>query len=115
MEKVREVVLFEDYFNEFVKSVPRKSRIKILAFIDVLEYLDVIPSNYLKHIEGTSGLYEARVDFANDAYRIFCFFDRGRIIVLLNGFHKKTQKTPRKEIQRALHLRKKYYERREEQ
>ena len=86
-----------------------------MAFIDVLEYLDVIPSNYLKHIEGTSGLYEVRVDFGNDAYRIFCFFDRGRVIVLLNGFHKKTQKTPRKEIQRALHLRKKYYERREEQ
>lgn len=115
MEKVREVVLLEEYFNEFVKSVPRKARIKILAFIDVLEYLDVIPSNYLKHIEGTYGLYEVRVDFGNDAYRIFCFFDRGRVIVLLNGFHKKTQKTPRKEIQRALHLRKKYYERREEQ
>lgn len=115
MEKVREVVLFEDHFNEFVKSVPRKAKVKILAFIDVLEYIDVIPANYLKHIEGTSGLYEARVDFGNDAYRIFCFFDRGRIIVLLNGFHKKTQKTPRKEIQRALHLRKKYYERREEE
>lgn len=106
--------MFEDHFNEFVKSVPRKTKIKILAFIDVLEYIDVIPADYLKHIEGTSGLYEAGVDFSNDAFRIFCFFDRGRVIVLLNGFHKKTQKTPRKEIQRALHLRTKYYEGREE-
>lgn len=115
MEKFREVVLFEDHFDEFIKTVPFKAKVKILTFIDVLEYLDIIPSNYLKHIEGTSGLYEARIDFGSDAFRIFCFFDKGRIIVLLNGFHKKTQKTPKKEIRKALHLRNMYYERRDQE
>lgn len=52
MEKFKDVVLFGDYFKEFIESVPTKARRKILVFLDVLKYLDVIPANYLKHIEG---------------------------------------------------------------
>ena len=70
----------------------------------------MIPSSILKHITGTKGLYELRVELGTDAVRVFCFFAMGRIIVLINGFRKKTQKTPRKEIDRALKLMKEYYE-----
>jgi phage-related protein len=75
----------------------------------LLNYLEVIPEKYLKHIEETD-LYEIRVSFGNNIFRIFCFFDKDRLVIVLNGFQKKTQKTPKKEIDRAVSLRKEYYE-----
>jgi phage-related protein len=72
----------------------------------------MVPEQYLKHVEGTD-LYEIRVILASNIFRIFCFFDRGRLVVLLNGFQKKTQKTPRDEIERALTLKRQYYEEQE--
>ncbi|WP_276345884.1 type II toxin-antitoxin system RelE/ParE family toxin [Daejeonella sp. JGW-45] len=67
-----------------------------------------VPGDYLKHIEGTAGLYEVRVSHGSDVFRIFCFFDEGKIIVLVNGFQKKSQKTPMSEIQSALKIKKEY-------
>jgi phage-related protein len=61
----------------------------------------------LKHIENTEGLFEIRVHQGSDAFRIFCFFDQGQLVVLANGFQKKTQKTPKKEIDKALKIKKK--------
>ena len=75
----------------------------------MLKYLEVIPEKYLKHIE-EADLYEIRVSFGNNIFRIFCFFDKGRLVIILNGFQKKTQKTPKTEIDRALKLKKEYYE-----
>lgn len=69
-----------------------------------------VPSSYLKHIEGTDGLYELRAKFSTDIVRVFCFFDGERLIVLLSGFQKKTQKTPQGEIHRALRLMQEYYQ-----
>ena len=69
-----------------------------------------MPRTYLKHLEGTDGLYEIRVSSGNNIFRIFCFFDEGQLIILLNGFQKKTQKTPKSEIERAEKLKTKYYE-----
>lgn len=70
----------------------------------MIEELQRVPEAYLKHIENTNGLYEIRVQLANDIFRIFCFFDQGQLVVLANGFQKKTQKTPRKEIEMALKI-----------
>ena len=67
-----------------------------------------IPETYLKHIENTSGLFEIRVQQGNDIFRIFCFFDQGQLVVLANGFQKKTQKTPKKEIEKALKIKEEY-------
>ncbi len=69
----------------------------------------IIPERFFKHLEGTDGLYELRVKVGSDIYRIFCFFDEGNLIVLLHGFQKKSEKTPRNEIERAERLRKEYY------
>ena len=63
-----------------------------------------IPEKYFKHVEGTKGLYEIRVEVGGNIYRIFSFFDKGNIIVLGNGFQKETQKTPKQEIEKALKL-----------
>ena len=59
---------------------------------------------------GYDGLFEIRVEFQSNIYRIFCCFDEGRLVVLFNGFQKKTQKTPKKEIEKAVRLKKEYFE-----
>ena len=71
--------------------------------------MEKIPEKYLKHIKCTD-LYEIRVNYGNNIFRIFCFFDKGRIVVLLNGFQKKSHKTPKEEIIKALKLKENYYE-----
>jgi phage-related protein len=75
---------------------------------DLIEDLERVPDIYLKHIEETDGLYEIRVQHGSDIFRIFCFFDKGQLVVLANGFQKKTQKTPRSEIDRALKIKQEY-------
>jgi len=77
--------------------------------IEIIETYERIPSNYLKIIRGTKGLYEARVKLGSNIWRVFCFFDKGKLVILLNGFTKKTQKTPKKEIIKALKLMNTYY------
>jgi len=64
----------------------------------------------LKLISGTNGLYEARVQLGSDIWRVFYFFDKGRLVILLNGFQKKTEKTPKNEIDKAINLMSEYYE-----
>ena len=73
-----------------------------------MEDLQRVPEIYLKHIENTDGLYEIRVQQGSDIFRIFCFFDKGQLVVLANGFQKKTQKTPKKEIELALKIKSEY-------
>jgi phage-related protein len=70
--------------------------------------LQRIPETYLKQIENTNGLYEIRVQLGSDICRIFYFFDQGQLVVLANGFQKKTQKTPKKEIEMALKIKAEY-------
>jgi phage-related protein len=74
----------------------------------IIETQKIIPLDYLKHIEGTDGLYEIRVIQGGNIFRIFCFFDKGQVIILSNGFQKKTQKTPKQEIEKALKIKKEY-------
>jgi phage-related protein len=100
--KVREVIAYKNYFEDFLKEQPQKVQDKIFKIIEAIETLERVPSNYLKHLENTNGLYEARIQLASNIWRVFCFFDDGKLVVLLNGFQKKTQKTPKKEIDKAL-------------
>ena len=86
----------------------RKVKDKIIWTLELIEEIDRVPENYLKHIESTPGLYEIRVKFGRDIFRIFCFFDKGKLIVLANGFQKKTKKTPKQEINVALRIMEEY-------
>ncbi|WP_310586883.1 type II toxin-antitoxin system RelE/ParE family toxin [Dyadobacter aurulentus] len=72
--------------------------------------LERVPSNYLKSMQGTSGLYEYRIELGSDIWRVFCFFDNDRLVVLPTGFQKKSQKTPRQEIERESRLMTEYFE-----
>jgi len=78
--------------------------------LEAIETLERVPESYLKHLKGTDGLYEARIKLGSNIWRVFCFFDKGQLVILLNGFHKKSQKTPRKEIDKAVALMKQYYD-----
>ena len=115
MTKIRIVIAYKDYFENFLREQPVKVQNKIFKIIEAIETLERVPENYLKQIKGTKGLYEARISLASNIWRVFCFFDKGRLVILLNGFTKKTQKTPKSEIEKALQLMNEYYkEKREE-
>lgn len=106
--KVREVIAYKNYFEDFLKEQPIKVQDKIFKIIEAIETLERVPTNYLKSIEGTK-LYEARIQLASNIWRVFCFFDDNKLVILLNGFQKKTQKTPKTEIKKALLLMEMYY------
>ena len=79
----------------------------------MIEELQRIPETYLKHIENTDGLFEIRVQLGSDIFRIFCFFDKGNLVIITNGFRKKTQKTPKSEIEKALKIKQEYENRKQ--
>lgn len=106
--KYRNVIFYKDYFQTFFDRQSKKVKAKIIWTLEVIEELQRIPETYLKHIESTEGLYEIRVQVGSDIFRIFCFFDKGQLVVLANGFQKKAQKTPKGEIQAALKIKDEY-------
>jgi phage-related protein len=106
--KYRKVVFYKNYFEEFFTNQQQQVKRKIVWTLQFLEEVDRIPITLLKHLTGTKGLYELRVKQGSDNYRIFCFFDKGQLIIILNGFQKKTQKTPSNEIAQALKIKKEY-------
>ncbi|GAB4028737.1 type II toxin-antitoxin system RelE/ParE family toxin [Spirosoma gilvum] len=108
-EKKRTIIIYENYFNAFFVQQRQKVKDKIIWTFDLIEQLDIVPETYLKQLENTDGLYEIRVQQGSDIFRILCFFDEGKLVILLNGFQKKTQKTPKSEIERAQRLKHDYY------
>jgi phage-related protein len=106
--KVRTVVTYKSYFEDFFIKQNRKVQNKIIWTLELIEELPRVPETYLKHIQNTDGLYEIRLKFGSNIFRIFCFFDEGKLIVLANGFQKKTQKTPKQEIEKALKIKDEY-------
>ena len=107
--KVSRSHIIKDYFEDFFKQQSRKVQDKIIKVLDILETVERVPITYLKYVEGTNGLFEIRVQLGSDIFRIFCCFDGNKLVVLFSGFQKKTQKTPSKEIDRALRIMNEYY------
>lgn len=107
-KKVRAAVFYKDYFNDFFSKQRQKVKDKIIWTIRVIESLEHIPKDYFDHMTGTDGIFEIRVKVGSDIFRIFCFFDKGQLIILANGFQKKTQKTPKSEIELAEKIKKEY-------
>lgn len=107
-KKHRKVVTYKDYFKEFLKKQPIAVKKKIIWTLELIEDLEQIPETYLKHITGTEGLYEIRISFGSNIYRILCFFTGKQLVILMNSFQKKTQKTPKSEITKALKIKEEY-------
>lgn len=107
---MRKVVAYKNYFLEFYQAQTIKVQEKIEWTLALIRDLPMIPEKYFKHLEGTDGLYEIRVQVGNDIYRIFSFFDEGQLVVLGNAFQKKTQQTPKQELAKALKIKKAYFD-----
>ncbi len=100
--KIRKLVFYKDYYDVFIKNQRPRVQAKIFWTIILIENVEKVPSKYLKYIIGSDGVFEIRILTRNDIFRIFCFFNKQNELVLINGFQKKTQKTPQNEIDKAL-------------
>ena len=106
----REIIFYENYFIDFYQLQDDKVREKIKYVLELIKQVEKVPEKFLKHLSGTNGLYEIRIEYQSNIYRIFCCFDKGKLVVLFNGFQKKTQKTPKNEIDKALILMENYFQ-----
>lgn len=105
----RKIIFYENHFIEFYQKQDQKVKGKIQYVFELIKQVERVPEKFLKHLTGTDGLYEIRIEYQSNIYRIFCCFDQGQLVVLFNGFQKKTQKTPQKEIDKALQLMNAYF------
>jgi len=115
MNAERQIIFHKHYFADFYLEQPEKVQEKIEYVFKIIRNVQKVPKKFLDHITETDGLYEIRVEFESNIYRIFCCFDKGNLVVLFNGFSKKTQKTPKKEIDLALKLKEEYINSKKEQ
>lgn len=109
MKNERQIVFHGTYFQEFYIEQNDKVREKIAYVFQVVKTVEKVPEKFLKHIENSDGLFEVRVEVGSNIYRIFCCFDKGNVVVLFNGFQKKTQKTPKQELELATKLKHEYF------
>ncbi len=103
----RSIIAYKHYFNEFMAALDDGTRDKVLYILTLLRTQDRMPVKFIKIVK--DGLYELRIEYNKNIYRLFFVFDGNKIVVLFNGFQKKTQKTPKSEIEKALKLREEYY------
>lgn len=106
----RNVEIYENHFWIFYNEQNIKVQQKIDWTVTLIQTTKVIPDKYFKHLTNTEGLWEIRVSANNGIFRIFYFFDKENLVLLINGFQKKMQKTPRTEIKKAEKLKRQYYE-----
>lgn len=104
--KKREIIVYKNYFYKFIESLTESEVKKVMYVLDIIKLEERVSTKFIKHIK--DGLYEVRISFNGNIYRVFFVFDDGNIVVLFNGFQKKTQKTPKNEIEKALTIKKDY-------
>lgn len=107
----RKIIAYKSYFKDFFASLDGSTQEKILYVLMLLRTQDRLPTKFIKSID--EGLYELRIEYNSNIYRIFFVFDEGRVVVLFNCFQKKTQKTPKSEIKKAMKLKDEYYARKD--
>ena len=108
MNQERNIKAYKDYFLKFIKTLRPEEARKIFYVLDMLKTNDRVSAKFVKHLK--EGLYELRAECNGNIFRVFFIFDADNIVVLFHGFQKKTQKTPTKEINQALKLKKEYEE-----
>ncbi len=110
MKRYRQIIYFKNYYFDFFDKQSEKLKDKIDYVLFLITVADRIPKKFFQHMEGTNGLYEIRVEYHGNIFRIFCCFDEGDLVVLFNGFHKKSQKTPNNELDKAVKIMKEYFD-----
>jgi phage-related protein len=107
---IRGIFYYENHYLDFFETLKPEVKKKFNWTLQLIATLERVPEKYFKHISGSTGLYEVRVEVGTNIYRVFSFFDKGQLVVLVNGFQKKTQKTPRGEIELAEKLKRQYFD-----
>ena len=103
----RRLFTYGGYFEAFMSTLKEQEQEKIQYGLLLLKTQDRLSTKFIKLIK--DGLYELRTEYGGNIFRVFFIFDEGRIVVLFNGFQKKSQKTPPKEIEKALKIKEAYY------
>jgi phage-related protein len=106
----RQIIFHGDYFLEFYDKLEIKVKAKIQYVFELIKQVDRVPEKFLEPMTGYEGLFEVRIEYQSNIYRVFCCFDEGRLVVLFNGFQKKTQKTPKNEVEKAVRLMDEYFQ-----
>ena len=105
----REIYYYKDYYMNFFEPLKPEVKKKFNWTLQLITLLEYVPEKYFKHLSNTSGLYEIRVEVGTDIYRVFDFFDKNKLLIIGNGFQKKSQKTPKSEIEKAERIKKQYF------
>jgi phage-related protein len=87
-----QIIFYENHFIDFFQKQDGKVQEKIRYVLELIKQVEKVPEKFLKHLTGTNGLYEIRIEYQSNIYRIFCCFDKGKLIMLFNGFHKKAKR-----------------------
>ena len=103
---MREIIFYKTKSGDcpvekFLDTLSAKQAKKVTWVLQLVETLEIVPIQYFKKLDGTDNIWEVRVDFGGDTFRLLGFFDKGNLIILTNGFAKKTQKIPTSEINLA--------------
>jgi phage-related protein len=106
---VREVIFWGNYFKTFFIQQDQKVRRKINYVLWLIRYTERVPEKFLKHLEDSNGLYEIRISTTSKEIRFLSFFDDDKLIVVINFFVKKLQKTPKKELESGQKLKQEYF------
>ena len=112
---VRHIFYYKHYYLDFFNEQTKEVQKKFNWTLQLISELERVPVKYFKHMEGSDGIYEIRVEVSSNIFRVFSFFDKGQLVVLINGFQKKSEKTPKNEIELAEKLKKQYYNEKEKQ
>lgn len=106
----RDIFYYKNYYLDFFEILKPEVRKKFNWTLQLIATVDRVPEKYFKHMAGSTGIFEVRVEVGSDIYRVFSFFDKGNLVILVNGFKKKTQKTPKNELELAEKLKKQYFD-----
>lgn len=105
----RQLKTYGNYFLNFYNSLDENIQEKIDWVFEIVKTAEHIPKKFFDHLTGSDGIFEIRIEYESNIYRVLCFFDKGNVVVLINSFQKKSQKTPPKEIALAEKLKKQYF------
>ena len=107
---IRKIFYYKNYYLDFFEKLKPEVKKKFNWTLQLISTIERVPKKYFEHLTGTTGIYEIRVEVGSDIYRTLSFFDRGQLVILVNGFQKKTPKTPKNEIELAEKLKKQYFD-----
>lgn len=107
---IRNIVYYKHYYLDFFEKQTKDVQKKFNWTLQLIATIDRVPVKYFQHMEGTNGLYEIRVEVGSNIFRAFAFFDERQLIVVANAFQKKTQKTPKNELDLGKKLKKEYFD-----